>query len=185
MPLIDPYKTWQTLAERLETEKNPLHRSQLEKIIYHMKGEAAGDIDQILTTVSPEATYISYDNREGPPRVYKGYDEIRKFYDQLLSAVSVNLEFVVDRLVVADYCIITEGATKTAMRGSTLVAMGIAVDDPAAYYLAQGRTLVVWPFDKSGMILGEHIFPATATPLAEVAKRKLRRDEIGTYEEAA
>ena len=67
MLVIDPYKTWQTLAERLKTEKNPLHRRQLEKIIYHMKGEAAGDIDQILTTVSPKASYISYDNRDGPP----------------------------------------------------------------------------------------------------------------------
>jgi hypothetical protein len=74
MLVIDPYKTWQTLAERLETEKNPLHRRQLEKIIAHMKGEAAGDIDQILTTVSPKASYISYDNPSGPPRVFKGHE---------------------------------------------------------------------------------------------------------------
>ena len=185
MLVIDPHKTWQTLAERLKTEKNPLHRSQLEKIIYHMKGEAAGDIDQILTTVSPQASYISYDNREGPPRVFHGYGEIRQFYHQMLDAVSVNLEFFVERLVVDDYCVITEGATKTAMKGSTLVAMGIAVDDPNAHYLTQGRTLVVWPFDQDGMILGEHIFPAAATPIAQVAQRKLRPEEIGTYNQAA
>ena len=185
MLVIDPYKTWQTLAERLKTEKNPLHRSQLEKIIYHMKGEAAGDIDQILTTVSPKASYISYDNREGPPSVFNGHDGIRQFYNRMLDAVSVNLEFFVDRLVVDDYCVITEGATKTAMKGSTLVAMGIAVDDPDACYLTEGRTLVVWPFDKDGMILGEHIFPAHATPIAEVARRKLRPEEIGTYAQAA
>lgn len=185
MLVIDPYKTWQTLAERLKTENNPLHRAQLEKIIYHMKGEAAGDIDQILTTVSPKASYISYDNREGPPRVFKGHAEIREFYNQMLAAVSVNLEFFVDRLVVDDYCVITEGVSKSAMRGSVLAAMGIAVEDPDAFYLTQGRTLVVWPFDQDGMILGEHIFPAAATPLAEVARRRLNPEEIGTYNEAA
>ena len=69
MLVIDPHKTWQTLAERLKTEKNPLHRSQLEKIIYHMKGEAAGDIDQILTTVSPQASYI----RTTTARAHRGF----------------------------------------------------------------------------------------------------------------
>jgi hypothetical protein len=185
MLVIDPYKTWLTLDERLKTEKNPLHRAQLEKIIHHMKGEALGDIDQILTTVSPKASYISYDNPEGPPRVFKGHEGIREFYDQMLSAVSVNLEFFVDRLVVDDYCVITEGANKSAMRGSVLSSLGIPVDDPNAYYLTEGRTLVVWPFDKDGMILGEHIFRGSSLPLTEAAKRKLRPEEIGTYEQAA
>jgi SnoaL-like domain len=185
MLVIDPYKTWQTLAERLETEHNPLHRRQLEKIIAHMKGEAAGDINQILTTVSPKASYISYDNPGGPPRVFRGHDEIRQFYNQMFDAVSVNLEFFVDRLVVDDYCVVTEGVSKSAMKGSTLAAMGIEVDDPNAHYLTQGRTLVVWPFDRDGMILGENIYPGSSTAIGEVAKRKLRPEEIGTYEQAA
>lgn len=184
MLVIDPCKTWQTLAERLETEKNPLHRRQLEKIITHMKGEAAGDIDQILTTVSPKASYISYDG-PGSPRVFKGHEGIREFYNQMFDAVSINLEFFVERLVVDDYCVVTEGANKSAMKGSVLAAMGIEVDDPNAYYLAEGRTLVVWPFDQDGMILGENIFRGFGTAPAEVARRKLRPDEIGTYGEAA
>lgn len=185
MLVIDPYKTWQTLAERLKTENNPLHRRQLEQIIEHMKGEAAGDIDRILTTVSPKATYISYDSPIGPPRTFEGYEGIRQFYDQMLSAVSVNLEFFVERLVVDDYCVVTEGISKSAMRGAALAAMGIPVDDPAAFYLTQGRTLVVWPFDQDLMILGENIFPGAGTALADVARRKLRPEEIGTYEDAA
>jgi hypothetical protein len=184
MPLIDPYRTWQTLAQRLETEKNPLHRRQLEKIIHHMKGEARGDVDQILTTVAPNATYLSYDTPGGPRR-FPGHAGIREFYHQLMSAVSVNLEFFVDRLVVDDYCVITEGATKSAVKGTTLLSQGIKVDDPNAYYYAEGRTLVVWPFDKDGMILGEYIYPGFSAPAEEVAKRKLRPEEIGTYPEAA
>jgi SnoaL-like protein len=185
MLVIDPYKTWQTLAERLRTENNPLHRRQLEQIIKHMKGEAAGDIDLILTTVSPKATYISYDNPGGPPRVFEGHEGIRQFYNQMLAAISVNLEYFVERLVVDDYCVVTEGVSKSAMKGAALAAMGIQVDDPNAFYLAEGRNLVVWPFDKDVMILGENIFPGTGTAPADVARRKLRPEEIGTFEEAA
>lgn len=184
MLVIDPYKTWLTLTERLKTEKNPLHRRQLEQIVKHMKGEAAGDIDEILTTVSPKASYISYDT-PGGPRVYKGHDEIRQFYAQMLAAVSVNLEFFVERLVVDDYCVVTEGATKSALKGSVLAAMGLEIDDPNAFYLTEGRTLVVWPFDRDGMIMGEHIFPAYGTAPADAARRKLLPEEIGTYEQAA
>ncbi len=185
MLVIDPYKTWQTLAERVKTESNPLHRRQLEKVIYHMKGEAKGDIDQILTTVSPKASYISYDNPDGPPRVFKGHAEIREFYHQMLDAIAVDLEFFVDRLVVDDYCIVTEGRNKSAMKGSTLLKMGIEVEDLKAHYLTEGRTLVVWPFDRDEMILGEYIYRGASTPIAEVVKRKLRPEEIGRYREAA
>jgi hypothetical protein len=185
MLVIDPYKTWQTLAERLKTEKNPLHRRQLEQIIEHMKGEAAGDIDRILTTVSPKATYISYDNPIGPPRVFKGHDEIRQFYDQMLAAISVNLEYFVERLVVDDYCVVTEGVSKSAVKGAALSAMGIQVDDPNAHYLAEGRNVVIWPFDRDGMIMGECIYPGAGSAPADIARRKLRPEEIGTFEEAA
>ncbi|HKD65863.1 MAG TPA: nuclear transport factor 2 family protein [Candidatus Binataceae bacterium] len=182
MLVIDPYRTWQTLAERLKTEKNPLHRRQLEQIIHHMKGEAAGDIDQILTTVSPKASYISHDNPAGPPRIFKGHDEIRRFYNQMFAAVSVNLEYFVERLAVDDYLVVTEGASKSAMKGSSLAAMGIPVEDPNAFYLGQGRNVVVWPFDQDGMILGEYIYPGSGAPIGEAAKHKLCPEEIGKYE---
>jgi hypothetical protein len=182
MPVIDPYKTRQTLVERLKSEANPLHRRQLEQIVKHMKGEAAGDVDKILTTVSPNATYISYDNPGGPPRVFEGHQGIRRFYHQMFEVVSVDLEFFVERLVVDDYCVVTEGANKSAMKGSVLAAMGIKVEDPDAFYLTRGRTLVVWPFDRDGMILGEYIYHGFSTAPIDAAQRKLLPEEIGTFE---
>lgn len=184
MLVIDPHRTWLTLDERLKTETNPLHRAQLEKIIFHMKGEARGDVDQILTTVSPSATYISYDNPEGPPRVFKGHKGIREFYRQMLDAISVDLEFFVERLVVDDCCVVTEGVSKSALKGKMLEAAGIKDIDPNAFYLTQARTLVIWPFDQNGMILGEYIYRGAATPLADAAKRKLLPAEIGHYRES-
>jgi ketosteroid isomerase-like protein len=184
MLVIDPYKTWERLVERLDTELNPLHRRQLEKIIHHMKGEAKGDFDQVLATVSPNACYMLYENPNAPPRIFKGHAEIRQHYTELFDSMSTNLEFLLERVVVDDYCVVTEGPIKTALKGSMLRSAGVQIDDLDAYYLSEGRILVVWPFDKDGMILGESIYLGTSAPLAEVARRKLRPEEIGTYEPA-
>lgn len=182
--IIDPYKTWKTLEERMKTEKNPRLRAQLGCIVKHMKYEALGDIDGILTTLSDNAVYISYDNPDTAPRIFRGKAEIPNFYHQMLEAVSHNLEFFVDRLVVDDGCVITEGNSKSAMRGSVLAAMGFKVD-PDAFYLTEGRTLVVWPFDENGECLGEQIYRGFGKPLAGIENRKLGAGDIGTYHEAA
>ena len=183
---IDPNRTWKLLADRLETEKNPLHRAQLESIIHHMKGEALGDIDQILSTVSPKAVYYAYDNSGAPPRVFNGHSEIRGWYDNLLNTVSVNQEYRVERLVVDDYCIFTEGPSRVGVKGTILQLAGIQGVDPDGLYLGGGRTLVIWPFDpESGLLLGENIYSVGTAPLEKVATRKLQPEEIGHYLEAA
>jgi hypothetical protein len=181
--IIDPCKTWKTLEERMKTEKNPRYRAQLDCIVKHMKYEALGDIDGILTTLSDKAVYISYDNPDAGPRIFRGKGEIPNFYHQMLDAVSHNLEFFVDRLVVDESCVITEGHSKSAMKGRVLAAMGFNVD-PDAFYLTEGRTLVVWPFDENGECLGEQIYRGFTKPLEGIENRKLRPEDIGNYHEA-
>jgi hypothetical protein len=182
---IDPHKTWWLLEERLKTEKNPLHRAHLETIVHHMKGEARGDIDQILSTVSPKAVYSAYDSSGNPPRIFTGLTEIRGWYDSLLDTVSVNQEYRVERLVVDDYCIFTEGPTSVGVKGSILQKAGIQGVDPDALYLGGGRTLVIWPFGEDGLLLGENIYSVGSAPLEKVATRKLQPEQIGQYQEAA
>src|SRR5262249_16850553 len=122
---IDPYRMWRLLEERIAQETNPLHRRQLETIGTHMKGEAMGDIDHILTTVAPDAVYILYGPPGTPPQSFHGHGEIRGFYNAMLDAISVNQELCVDRVLVEDNCVVTEGVTRTALRGKTLVAAGV------------------------------------------------------------
>jgi hypothetical protein len=182
---IDPYKTWQLLDERLKTEKNPLHRVHIETIIHHFKGEARGDVDQIVSTLSPKSVYHVYDNSGAPPRVYNGIDGARQWYSELLGTVSADLEYRVENLIVDDYCIVTEGPTKVAIPGKVLVSAGIKVSEPDGFYLGGGRTIVIWPFDQEGLLLGEKIYSVGTASLEKVATRKLRPDEIGHYPEAA
>jgi hypothetical protein len=183
---IDPYRMWRMLEERIATETNPLHRRQLETIVKHMKGESMGDIDFILTTVSPDATYYHFNTPGAPPRVFHGHDGIRGFYDEMLATVSVNTEMCVERLVVDDYCVVTEGPMRSAVRGTALKAAGLEVDDLDAFYFSEGQALVVWPFDpESGLILGERIYTVPGMTLDETARQKLAPEEIGTYAKAA
>jgi hypothetical protein len=183
---IDPYRMWRLLEDRIAQESNPLHRRQLETIVTHMKGEAMGDIDHILTTVSPDAVYVFYGLPETKPQLFRGHDEIRTFYNAMLDQISVNQELCVDRVVVDDHCVVTEGVTRTALRGRTLAAAGIAVDDVDAYYYSEGRSLVIWPFDPvTGLLLGEQIYTATRMPLEDSARQKLAPEDIGSYSAVA
>jgi hypothetical protein len=183
---IDPSRTWLLLEERLKTEKNPLHRAQLETIIHHQKGEALGDVDQIISTLSPKCIYHVYDNAGAPPRVYNGHEGARQWYRELLETISVDLEYRVERLVVDDHCVVTEGPTKVAIPGRVLERSGVKVSEPEALYLLQSQTIVIWPFDQeNGLLLGEQIYRVGAAPLAQAGNRKLQPDEIGRYLEVA
>jgi len=61
--------------------------------------------------------------------------------------------------MVTDDEVLTEGVMKVAFPGKTLLSMGIAADDPEAYYLAMGITTVVWPVDRAtGLLVGEEVY---------------------------
>ena len=67
---------------------------------------------------------------------------------------------------------------RMAYPGRTLAAMGIAVDDPDAYYLFETRMGVVWPVDaESGKLAGEETYTGT-DGFAGIAFRKLDPDDI-------
>jgi hypothetical protein len=181
MLAIDPTNAWRLLEERLKTETNPLHRAHLETVIHHQKGEALGNIDQIISTLSPNCVYNVYDAPGAPPRVYRGHAGARQWYTELLETISVDLEHAVEILTLTDDYVVMDGPTRAAIPGKVLEKAGIKVQDPEAFYLIESRTLVIWPFDKDGLVLGEDIYRIGGTPLAKAAERMLHPDEIGHY----
>jgi hypothetical protein len=188
MPTIDPNLTWRLLEERLADEKNPRFRHQLETVILHMKSEAVGDRETVMSTLSPtSAKYLIYDNL-GEPTVMEGRPKILAWYEALPEVVDLNIEFKVEQVVVDDDVVITQGPLKRAIRGSALAKQipgGDVVDDPNTFYLANSHHLIVWPFASDGLLVGEHIFRGYTQPPEEVAKQPLRPGEIGTYNPAA
>jgi hypothetical protein len=174
MQRIDPTKTWRKVEERLERETDPRRRQLLENVLTHMKAEAAGDLDGLMSTLAANPQYHQWgatpaDN--GP----KGRAAVEQFYKDFVASGATNLEFDIEHLVVDEDCIVTEGTMRIAYPGRTVAAMGMDVDDVDAYYLYESRMCVLWPYDADGMLLAEDAYTATD---GFASLRKLSPDEL-------
>jgi hypothetical protein len=66
---------------------------------------------------------------------------------------------------------------RMAYPGRTLLALGIEVDDPDAFYLYETRMAIVWPIDEQGRIIGEESY-TDRDGFAGIAGRKLAEGDI-------
>ena len=116
MSRIDPTKTWRLVEERLAREENPRRRQLLENVLAHMKAEAAGDIDGLMATLAPDPQYHQWGATPGDMGP-KGRDAVEQFYRDFVASGAQNLEYDVERLVVDDDCIVTEGIMRIVFPG--------------------------------------------------------------------
>ncbi|MGH3563012.1 MAG: nuclear transport factor 2 family protein [Mycobacterium sp.] len=171
MTVIDPTRTWELLEKRLAATTNQRHRAVLGAVIEHMKAEAAPDLDRVMATLSPSPDYHFWgDGQDVGP---KGTDGVLTYYTDFMATRANVLEFELDRLVVDDDCVVTEGFLKQIYPGSEAVRIGIPVDDPAADYLVVFRQLLLWPMDENALIRGEDSYNAGV-----VSVTKLSRDDL-------
>lgn len=179
MPIIDQNVTWQPVEARLAAETDPVLRRNLELLLTHMKAEAALDLDTLMSTVSEKARYDSYDGRQRTASIV-GKPAVRAFYEAFAASGAEKLQFALDRLVVDRDCILTEGDMRMAYPGRTLLARGIEVDDPDAYYLFEARMAVVWPIADDGLFVGEDSYLGN-DGFAGIAERKVDPADIVLY----
>ena len=173
---LDPSKTWRPVEARLARERDPRKRRILETLLAHMKAEAAGDLDALMATVAENAHYHAY-GTDDPIFSPRGKEEVRRFYAAYVASGAHRLEFEVDRLVVDDDCVLTEGTMRIAYPGNLLRFMGHEIDDPDAFYLYETRMAVVWPLDAQGLVIGEDTYNA-GDGFAGIATRKLRAEDL-------
>lgn len=171
MAVIDPTRTWEPLEKRLAETTNERHRTVLSVVIEHMKAEAAQDLDRLMATLSPRPDYhFWHDGQDvGPKRT----DGVRTYYTDFMATRTNVLEFALDRLVVDDDCVVTEGLLKQIYPGAQAQQIGIPVDDPDADYLVVFRQLLLWPIDENGLIVGEDSYNPGV-----VSVTKLSRDDL-------
>lgn len=171
MAVIDPDCTWAPLEKRLAETTDARQRRVLSIVIEHMKAEALPDLDGLMRTLTPEPDYHFWnDGRDVGPKTYAS---VRGYYQAFVESRSNILEFEIDRLVVDDHCVVTEGFLRQIYPGAYAAQLGFPVDDPAADYLIVSRQLLLWPIDEHGAIIGEdshHSGPAEI--------RKLSREEL-------
>jgi hypothetical protein len=175
---IDPSNTWRKVEERLKWEQHPKRRRNLETVLAHMKAETDGDLDGLMSTITTkrEPHYHAY-GTDDPVLNPKGRDAVRQFYAAFVASGAVKLELDVDRLVVDDDCVITEGVMKIAYPGNLLRLMGHAVADAGASYLFQTRMCILWPMDEDGLVIGEHTY-SSGDGFAGIAERRLAAGDI-------
>jgi hypothetical protein len=181
---LDPNRTWKLVEKRLADERDPTLRRNLELVLAHMKAEARGNIEGVVATLTERPRYITYQNADDPILNPSGSkDAVRRFYDATIVQTGAHrLEFACDRVIVDADTVFTEGMMRMAYPGATLRAMGIEVDDPAAYYIAESRMGVVWPVDPAEQRLtGEEVY-SSGDPFAGIAARKISLADIAALE---
>ncbi len=174
---MDLTKGYRAVEERLDRTQNPRQRAILECLRDHLLAEMRGDFDLLLSTLSADPEYHFWVEGsvfgDGP----RGLDAVRAHYTQLYEEGRSVLEYDIDRIVVDDDNIVTEGWFDQIFPAATLEKRGVKLDDREAVYAHRMRLVLVWPFDQDAKLLGEDSY-ANGTMFAPENIRKLSPDEI-------
>jgi hypothetical protein len=153
---------------RIAATDNPKHVEQLKVLRAHMAGEVSEDVDALLATISPlHQRYLTW----GAPEELSpsSREEIREFYLRRKALGQLYFQYDIDRLTVADDIIVTDGVSTSLVSGAFLAGMGLPAGEADAVHEIRMRMLISWPFDESGLLVGEETYSAVvgARPLTD------------------
>jgi len=177
MGKMDPTKGYRAVEARLARVSDPRQRAMLECLRDHLLAEAEGDFELLLSTLSADPQYHFWIDGSGFGAGPRGLDAVTSHYTQLYDEHRNVCEYDIDRIVVDDDTIVTEGWFDQIFPGAILRKRGAQVDDPDAVYAHRMRLVLVWPFDENAKLLGEDSY-ANGVMFAPENIRKLAKDEI-------
>ena len=177
MGKLNPRRGWECAEEKLKTITDPRHRAVMETLRDHLKAEATADFPLLLSTLAPNPEYHFWVEGSGFGAGPKGLDAVRAHYEQLYEERRHLCEWEIDRFVIDDDTVVTEGFFDQIFPGHVLVSRGVEVDDPDAVYVVRVRLLILWPFDADAKLVGEDSY-INGVMLAPENIRKLDADEI-------
>lgn len=160
-PIFDPDRSWEALERRMETETDPRRRALLAQVRDHMRTEIKGQLEPLMATLTDEPRYhfhgLGFDM--GP----KGREAVHDFYRDMIEGGGNRFMFDIQRIVVDDHAVVTEGFMRTSTRGADLLASGVTEVEGSpvesdADYIAESLILTVWPADDEGRLIGEDIW---------------------------
>jgi hypothetical protein len=161
--IIDQSLTFRLIKQRIAQTTNERHLMMLKQLLKHAEAEAVGDIDTVMETLSANPAYRSFGN--GPHMQPVGRDGVYQFYiNEVVNGGKYFFEYDLDRLVVDDDAIVTEGNFRSLYWGRDAQKDGLPADDPEAFYLLHVRMLIVWPFDDDANITAEDSYSAMIRP---------------------
>jgi hypothetical protein len=165
MVTFDPSITWEQLEERLERTTSPRQRRMLQTVIDHAKAEAAGSVDGLMATLCADPRYHFWSRGQdwGP----KGRAAVRGFYENFVAGGEGFFESRKSRIVVDDDTVVTETEMRQLVPGAVAAQRGYAIPDPDGHYLVFARTVILWPFNEAGELLGEDSYGSSDTSVFE------------------
>ena len=178
---INPHHSWLPLEERAAAEDDPRRKALVTAVRDHMEYEIKGELDPLMDTLTSNPIYHFWGQAE--PSVIEGRDAVRAFYGGMFATGGQQFEVVVDKVVVSDNHVITEGQVKQVHKGASLTAMGIGEVDgePVSdddLFVATAQLVTLWPGDEHDKLIGEDIYFGS-NALSEM--RRITRDELPPY----
>ncbi|MGA0840747.1 MAG: nuclear transport factor 2 family protein [Pseudomonadales bacterium] len=160
MAKIDPHQSWLALEARAAAEPNLHRRSLLTRVRDHMEHEIKGNLEALMDTLCASPVYHFWGSN---PSKIVGTQAIREFYAGMIARGGQQFEVVIDRVVVDDGAVITEGQVKQVYRGGALLAMGMRELNGAPIVaedlvLTRAQLVTVWPAAPDGRLVGEDIY---------------------------
>jgi hypothetical protein len=175
--MIDRWKAWHQIGARIERTTDERHRAMLECVRTHIITETEPDFDALMATLCAEPRFNFWIDGNGMGAGPKGLEQVEAHYRNLIAERRYIFEIDIERIVVDDDTVVTEGWFHQIFPGTTLQTRGVDVDDPAASYLVTTRLLLLWPFTEAGELIGEDSY-AGSRMFAPGSVRRLADDEL-------
>ncbi len=158
---INPHNSWLALEKRAAAERNPRRKALVTAVRDHMEHEIKGQLAPLMDTLTSHPIYHFWGQAE--PSVIEGRDAVRAFYSGMFDTGGQQFEVVVDKVIVSDNHVITEGQVKQVQRGLVLTAMGIGEVDREPVqdddlFLTTAQLVTLWPGDADAKLVGEDIY---------------------------
>jgi hypothetical protein len=165
MLTFDPSITWRHLEERLARTTSPRHRHMLQTVIDHARAESAASVEGLMATLCADPQYHFWSNGQdwGP----KGHAAVRGFYENFVARGEGFFESRKSRIVVDDDAVVTETEMRQLVPGAVAAQRGYAIPDPDGHYLVFARTVILWPFNQAGELVGEDSYGSSDTSVFE------------------
>ncbi|MEU6173571.1 hypothetical protein ABZ832_16825 [Streptantibioticus parmotrematis] len=182
MTTLDITRTNDAIDRLMDVTANPRHRFLLTAYHRHRYLEIGGRYEEIFAPEMTVETPVYHFNYAGISARLEGQEQVKGLYDMWAQTHQSIFYVEEEQIAVADNFIASIATARQQMLGQALIANGVEVDEPDAYYLYTARTQMIWPYDDRGRMIGEDVWETDADQ-AEIVK--LDAADVLTTQEAA
>ena len=144
--------------DAIERCANPFHKAILENYRRHANLEVCGMWEQILVPemTAPDAVYRIHVCEQLFSA--KGMTEVSAIYRMMVDTESTVIYHTDEHIMVSDDGLMTDYISHRFWKGAQLQAQGVAVEDPAKFYIVSQSIICFFPYNSDALLAGETVF---------------------------